>query len=71
MAQLAQQLAAVQAERDRLAEQVAVLRSIPDAPLAAGARRQVGFPPVMHSSSATGQSPVPCVGGVYLRLLRH
>ena len=39
MAQLAQQLAAVQAERDRLAEQVAVLRATPDAPLAAGARR--------------------------------
>ena len=37
MAQLAQQLAAVQTERDRLAEQVAVLRALPDAPLAASA----------------------------------
>jgi hypothetical protein len=37
MAQLAHQLAAVQAERDQLAEQVARLRAAPDAPLAVGA----------------------------------
>lgn len=41
MAQLAQQLAAVQSERDRLAEQVAVLRALPDASLAASTPLQL------------------------------